>query len=421
MLLSVLLILEIAMPDVTPQRRIQPDDTLRPQYHFTAPQNWLNDPNGLIHWQGKYHLFYQHNPSATEWGLIHWGHAISDDLVHWQDMPIALTPTPDSYDESGVWSGCIVDDNGVATMLYTGTKGGLYEEQTVCIATSTDDDLATWQKYDNNPLKLEMPAELTYSGFRDPYVWRQNGLWKMVIGAGAQDGAEVVLLYEGETLYNWKYVSPLYVSEEKNEYVYECPNFFKLGDKWVLLVSIMETSHVEYFVGLFWNNHFIVETHGYLGNHPLYAPLTFEDKKGRHLMMGWLQETYPENASPANWSGSMSIPMELMLLDNNQLTVTPVREILNSDLPEEYFQFHDVTIDDLPELHQKVASNHLKIVIADDLSKVIFVDGSVIEYFNYPDYHVRRVYDDNLGLLALVDLVEFPIKRIGVWVMPKTV
>lgn len=409
------------MPTIEHHRRKKLNDLLRPSFHFTAPENWLNDPNGLVQWKGKYHLFYQHNPENTEWGLIHWGHAMSDDLVHWQDMPIAISPTPGTYDEEGVWSGCLVDDNGVATILYTGAKGSDYEYQTVCIATSRDDDLRTWTKYEGNPLQLEMPPELTNSGFRDPYVWKQDGIWKMVIGAGAVDGSEAVLLYEGETLYNWRYVAPLYINQEKNDYIYECPNFFKLGEKWILLISQMPTSHVEYFVGLFWNNHFIVESHGFLGNHPLYAPLTFEDDNGRRLMIAWLQETrsdaIPEST---NWAGAMSVPMELMLLENNQLAVTPVREILNNDLATSYQQFHNVGVDDLADIQAQLISKRLKVVISDDLSKVIFIDGSVVEYFDFPDYEVKRIYDNEADLTVIAEFVKFPVKRISIWTMSKT-
>ena len=95
-------------------------DPHRPRYHFLPPANWMNDPNGLIHWRGRYHLFYQHNPLAPVFGTIHWGHALSDDLVRWRDMPLALSPTPGSEDESGVWSGCAVDAGGEASVVYTG-------------------------------------------------------------------------------------------------------------------------------------------------------------------------------------------------------------------------------------------------------------------------------------------------------------
>lgn len=409
------------MPTIEYRRRKKVNDSLRPSFHFTAPANWLNDPNGLVQWNDKYHLFYQHNPENPEWDLIHWGHATSDDLVHWEDLPLVLAPTPRTYDEGGIWSGCLVDDNGLATILYTGVTGDLHENQRVCIATSTDDDLLTWTKYEDNPLQIEMPPDLSYCGFRDPYVWKQDGIWKMVIGAGAKNGPETVLLYEGETLYDWRYVAPLYVNDEQNEHIYECPNFFKLGDKWVLLVSKMPTSHVEYFVGLFWNNHFIVESHGFLGNYPLYAPFTFEDDSGRRLMIGWLQENRRKfDPEPTDWAGAMSVPMELMLLENNQLSVTPVREILNNDLATAYQQFHNVSVDDLADIQVQLPSKRLKIVISDDLSKVIFIDGSIVEFFNFPDYEVKRIYENEADLTVIADFVKFPIRRISIWTMDET-
>ena len=126
-------------------RRRYACDPHRPQYHFTAPANWLNDPNGLIQWQGQYHLFYQHNPHAPVHGSIHWGHAVSDDLVHWRDLPIALAPTPGGPDAHGCWSGCAVDDNGLPTLVYTGVA-----PQAVSIATSAD-GLLTWDKWADSP------------------------------------------------------------------------------------------------------------------------------------------------------------------------------------------------------------------------------------------------------------------------------
>lgn len=406
----------------TAKRRAQfKNDPPRPSYHFLPPDNWMNDPNGLIYWNGRYHLFYQYNPVEPVWGKIHWGHAMSEDLVHWQDMPIALTPTPDSPDENGCWSGCAVDHDGVATILYTGVTGENHENQTVCIATSTDDDLATWEKYPQNPVIAAPPDEFAGCGFRDPYVWKgRDGEWFMVIGAGKKGGGETVLLYRSEDLYNWRYWLPLVVSTAQNDFIYECPNFFRLGDddKFVLIVSVMELSHVEYFVGLWWGNNFIIEHHGRLGTPPLYAPLTFKDALGRRLMFGWLQETRSETEMrTAGWSGSMSLPMELTLPDEKHLALTPVENFLSDALPEKYWQFQNVTADDLPRLQEQIGSTCLKVIIADEVSKVIFIDGSVVEYFAFPEYEVKRVYD-RAGLDVLTDLVKFPIERMGVWKIP---
>jgi len=104
------------------RRTTMASDPHRPQYHFLPPANWMNDPNGLIQWKGQYHLFYQHNPTEPLWGNMHWGHAISDDLIHWRDLPIALAPTPGGADETGCFSGCAVV-NDLPTLMYTATAG----------------------------------------------------------------------------------------------------------------------------------------------------------------------------------------------------------------------------------------------------------------------------------------------------------
>src|SRR6266508_2033881 len=123
-------------------------DKHRPQYHFLPPANWMNDPNGLIQWQGTYHLFYQYNPLSPLSGSKHWGHASSPDLVHWQHLPIALSPTPDGPDHSGAWSGCAVNWEGLPTLVYTGRDN---QSEHVCLASSRD-GLLGWQKYRGNPV-----------------------------------------------------------------------------------------------------------------------------------------------------------------------------------------------------------------------------------------------------------------------------
>ena len=131
----------------------------------------MNDPNGLIQWKGQYHLFYQYNPYGPVPEQIHWGHAVSSDLVHWTDLPIALTPTPGRADANGCWSGCAIDNHGIPTLLYSGVH-----PQVVCLATSAD-DLLTWQYYPGNPVIEGPPAELqagTDGYFRDPFVWKEG-------------------------------------------------------------------------------------------------------------------------------------------------------------------------------------------------------------------------------------------------------
>src|SRR5512143_2626508 len=129
-------------------------DRHRPRFHFLPERNWMNDPNGLIQWKGQYHLFYQYNPNGPFHGTIHWGHAVSGDLVHWAHLPVALAPTPDGPDKDGCWSGCAVDNGGVPTLIYTGVH-----PQTQCLAWS-DDDLLTWKKHAGNPVLPAPPPQL---------------------------------------------------------------------------------------------------------------------------------------------------------------------------------------------------------------------------------------------------------------------
>ena len=108
----------------------------RPRFHIRPPSGWLNDPNGVILWGDRFHVFYQHNPASAQWGNIHWGHVLSPDLVHWQHEPIALAPEAAGYDADGCWSGCIVDDNGTPTLLYTARRG---DTEVVCLAIGDAD------------------------------------------------------------------------------------------------------------------------------------------------------------------------------------------------------------------------------------------------------------------------------------------
>ena len=387
-------------------------DKQRPVYHFLPPQNWMNDPNGLIQWQGKYHLFYQHNPYDAVWGNMTWGHAISDDLLHWEDMPFAIEPMPNSYDANGIFSGCTVDNDGVATIVYTGTTGIRNEIQTVCIATSHDDDLRTWQKYEGNPVSAAPPQGFKQLDcIRDPFVWRDGEMWYMVIGAGRPQGSEAVLLYRSPDLYQWEYLHPLIESNAVNDDIYECPNFFPLGDKWVLLVSVMPVSHVEYFIGTFENLQFTVEQHGRLVEGAFFAPLSFQDEAGRRNMFGWIPEKRPvEQHQAASWAGVMSLPLELSLSDAGQLRMTPLADALTTNAT--CYEYTDVTPEKLAAIQDEIGSFALKVLIGSDFTA--YLDHSVIEIFDGDNYHVRRIYD-NMGLPCLSEFIAFPIPLLQVW------
>ncbi|NDJ75207.1 MAG: glycoside hydrolase family 32 protein [Chloroflexi bacterium] len=297
----------------------------RPQYHCLPPQNWMNDPNGLIQWQGRYHLFYQHNPTGPLWGNIHWGHAISEDLVHWQHLPLALTPSPDGPDKDGCWSGCAVDHDGVPTLLYTGVW-----PEVQCLATSIDDDLRTWQRHPQNPVIAAPPPDLDVTGFRDPYVWREGETWYMVLASGIKDVGGAILLYQSPDLVDWTYVGPLFVGKvAETGTTWECPVFYQAGDKWVLLFGVIPDGTTRYFVGSFADGVFTPEKRGLLDlGLTFYAPQAFLDDQGRRVLFGWLLEGRTDDAIRADgWAGAQSLPRVLTLGADGDLCVAPAPEV----------------------------------------------------------------------------------------------
>ena len=308
-------------------------DSHRPRYHFLPPANWMNDPNGLIHWQGRYHLFYQYNPNGPFHGTIHWGHAVSDDLVHWEHLPIALAPG--DLDADGCWSGCAVDADGTPLLFYTGVS-----PQRQLLATGSP-DLLHWRKHPE-PLIAAPPPDIDagpHQDFRDPYVWRAEDGWYMVIGSQDVGKGGVILLYRSMDLRRWDYLHPLLRAEEVrgfpiwNGSMWECPNFFPLGDAHVLMLSVWDQQQTYYpvvFSGDFSAQKF----------HPrrqervdwggcFYAPQVMRDAHGRALMWGWLWEQRTAEAQrAAGWAGVMSLPRVLSLAPDGALLQQPARQAL---------------------------------------------------------------------------------------------
>ncbi len=320
----------------------------RPRYHVHPPANWSNDPNGPLYWRGRYHLFYQHNPASVSFGPIHWGHVISPDLVHWSHLPIALAPTPGSVDEGGCWSGCSVVHDGVPTLIYTGVHGENHQIGNVCLAVGEDEDLAVWRKDPDNPVILGPPAGMEIREFRDPCVWREDDLWWCVLG-GAQGDTGLALLYSSPDLRRWAYVGVLcsqqdaagamtHLGSETDdpeiaaERVWECPQFFPLGDRHVLLIAVWDKpnlQYVMYYIGTYRDRVFRPETCGRFDlGADYYAPSTMLDPQGRRLAWGWTKEGRNQKAlTAAGWAGALSIPRLLTLRPDRSLGIEPLPEL----------------------------------------------------------------------------------------------
>ncbi|WP_026881749.1 glycoside hydrolase family 32 protein [Clostridium akagii] len=304
-------------------------DLYKPQYHFIPEKNWMNDPNGPIYYKGKYHLFYQHNPNDYHWDTMHWGHAVSEDLVHWEHLPIALTPS-NELGETHCFSGCaVINNDGLPTIFYTSIgenerngKDGAQQWMAV-----SHDDMITWEKYDSNPvLKLKLHGKMNIKEWRDPFIWKENEVWYMVLGGGCEEKG-CVLIYSSLDLMNWKFLNKMFEAPEFK--FLECPNMIKFGDKYVLVYSPSDI--VRYHVGTLNEDFtFISEYEGILDNsgwEGFYAPNTLIDPIGRKIMWGWMTEVSRGDFEGANgWAGAQSIPRVLTLDSHNSLKMEPLSE-----------------------------------------------------------------------------------------------
>lgn len=307
-------------------------DPHRPTYHLLPPSNWMNDPNGLIQFNGVYHVFYQHNPHGALWGNMSWGHATSTDLVHWQHQPVAITPDADGPDADGCYSGAMVLHNGTPTMVYTGVRE---TNELACLAYPADETMVKWTKYDRNPVISGPPADVPVTIFRDHTLWRDGDGWLMGIGSGIEGSGGAVLLYRSDDLLAWEYLHPLAVEQpalnptgQQMSSGWECPDFFFVDDQPVLLACDWDGDPIgsSWWRGTYVNQRFTAIAKGATDyGDCLYAPQTFQAEDGRRLFFGWLRELRSDaDQLAAGWSGVMSLPREVVLLPNDGLGFRPV-------------------------------------------------------------------------------------------------
>jgi len=328
------------------------NERYRPQYHFSPKENWMNDPNGMVYYNGEYHLFYQYHPDGTTWGPMHWGHAISKDLTHWKQMPIALKP-----DEHGkIFSGSAVVDWNDTTGFFDGGHGlvAVFTHHDTCpesdctrqrqsLAYSKDSG-RTWEMYKGNPVL----SNEDYPDFRDPKVfWHdESNKWIMSLACG-----QVIHFYGSNNLKNWEFLSEFGDSMGAHWGVWECPDLFQLPvegteeKKWVLIVSIgdnpdhEEGSRTQYFIGEFDGKEFINDNPGekvFWLDHGRdnYAGVSWSDipeEDGRRIYIAWMSNWRYANVIPTDgWRGAMTLPRELKLIsttDGIRIKQQVVKEI----------------------------------------------------------------------------------------------
>ena len=319
-------------------------DPLRPGFHLQPARGWMNDPCGPIYWRGQYHMFHQYNPHAAVWGDMHWAHAVSDDMIHWKRLPVALAPTPNGPDAQGCFTGSAIVYNDRPHLLYTGVRTASPADATIndghnhfresqCLAVAADDTLRTWNKLPQ-PVIPSPPPGMHVTGFRDPAPWRDGDHFYTLIGSGIAGVGGNVLLYRSNDLRTWKYLHPMLQGNSHGSVganpvstgeMWECPDFFPLGSegKHVLIYStqgktLWHSGTLDRATMLFHP-----ERAGQLDYGSYYAPKTQLDAKGNRILWGWLTETRPEaDYSRAGWSGMMSLP-RILTLDGNDLVMKP--------------------------------------------------------------------------------------------------
>lgn len=442
----------------------------RPKFHFLAPANWMNDPCGPLILKGEYHLFYQHNPykdnfKQNEWWEMCWGHAKSSDLVHWKHLPIALIPSH-KKGEDGCWSGTSIINDGIPTIIYTSVskKNPPHEYAEQWMATSRD-GMVTWDKFENNPiLTLGQNSPHKIHDWRDPCIWKENNKWYMILGGHEHKSPTkshgIVLIYESSDLIKWQLKGPLCKGTRAQGRGWECPNFFSLGGRHLLIVSPFK--EVIYNIGKYEDFTFLpkiwnIFDHGKC----FYAPTTMLDDKNRRILWGWIK-----GGGLGGWNGCLSLPRILSLDKNKELKLNPAKEL--QKLRKSHVRFENIQVSegsqfflgDFPELTIEVIiqcdlkgkevfglnfffdeknlgeklefdSKKSKITIGKENGRIsniesnkeiilhIFVDRSVVEVFiNYQDCITSRLFpkgetSNGISLFSKYGLLN--LKNIDIW------
>ncbi len=300
-------------------------DIFRPIIHFTPEKGWMNDPNGMIWFNGLYHLYYQYYPNGIKWGAMHWGHASSEDLINWKHHPIALFP-----DKKGtIFSGTIIyspgfDKSKQLIAFFTHFKFGL-QRQSIALSNDT----INWEKYINNPI-LKNPGIIH---FRDPKVlwYPDQEKWIMLLACGKH-----IRFYDSKDLISWKYLSSFGRNDGEHGGIWECPDLLCFNNSdWVLLVSIKNGAPnggngMQYFVGYFDGKRFInsnpAETKLWLDyGTDCYAGLTWSNipsSEKKPIFIAWMSNwQYASKIPTSPWRGTMTIARSLDLKTINNKKV----------------------------------------------------------------------------------------------------
>lgn len=318
----------------------------RPAFHVTGGIGWINDPNGFSIYKGEYHLFFQYHPYSTHWGPMHWGHVKTKDFVKWEFLPVALAPDTD-FDDEGCFSGSAIEmPDGRQLLMYTGVSHEMPEDgieqviQQQCIAIG---DGINYEKYKGNPVLTanDLPKDGSKFDFRDPKIWRDGDDYYAVVGNRGPDNTGNILLFTSKDGFAWSFVTILDSSHNEYGRMWECPDFFALDGKYMLMTSPQEMAAdgLKFHAGFgviclvgdydktncrFKREDVLAVDYGL----DFYAPQTLETEDGRRIMIAWMQNWTNVNTrvDGVRIFGEMTLPRELHYRDG-MLIQNPVREI----------------------------------------------------------------------------------------------
>ncbi|MCA0755991.1 GH32 C-terminal domain-containing protein [Paenibacillus sp. N4] len=416
---------EIPFADIRLDRRPLLQDRHRPQYHASPPVHWMNEPHAPIYFEGKYHLFYQHNPQGPYWAQIHWGHWVSEDLVHWRDLPIALAPEKGAVDPDGVWSGSAAyDEHGVPALFFTAGDDSASPNQRVALARSRfredgDSELTVWEKH-KAPLIVQEKGQGLFGDFRDPFVWKEDGLWYLLIGSGTDGQGGTVLAYTSANMTDWTYHGPFYVSDASRfpylGNMWELPVLLPLGkdalgrEKHVFLISPLGPGadvEVFYWIGEFDRGQVrFVPDHEEpqlidVGDFHFTGPSGMVDPRtGRNIVFTIAQgERTPQLEYDSGWAHNAGLPVSVFLRPDGRLGVEPIAE-LESLRGERLCSLRDTTVEE--------ANRTLADVRGDMLEIRVEFEAEEPEELDEQDEHDEHDEHD--------ELPQPQPQRLGVWV-----
>ena len=379
------------------------NDRYRPTWHFLGSEGvcFPFDPQGCIYWKGKYHVFY----AIQDKGKGAWGHASSIDLVHWVHHPIPLTVNAGDPEEHVFAGGSLISLDGKPTMIYHGVNSG------TCIAQSLDDDLIRWQKSSRNPvIQLPKAGEPNYGKYHvwDTCGWVKDGVYYSISGdhpnhAPPTDG-DIAYLFRSKDLVKWEYMHPFYKSKREwtpDDEDCSCPDFFKLGDKHVLMF-ISHTQGTQYYIGRYEDDRFFPESHGKMNwaGGPVFANDSLVDDKGRRIMWAWACESWERDTQlSAGWSGVMTMPRVLSMSKEGTMLINPAEEL-------QQLRMNPVVKDKFPlPAGDAISVNEVE---GDSLELEVNVDMATASQFSIlvrcsPDGSEQTVitYDNNAGVIRI--------------------